>query len=136
MRHENVDNNNVDNAFKQNLEKDVIQCFIGGLSPYLDIRVEEKDTFKEVIDDSIDIDRRLAATSAMRKNRNTDYLKTEESTNDKNNLKNLPASRAHSHRARLASLASLSAPGARDFIVYFLTFNTEAQTNFIKLKMM
>ena len=33
------------------------------------------------------------------------------------NLKNLPASRAHSHRAQLASLASLSAPRARDLIV-------------------
>ena len=32
-------------------------------------------------------------------------------------LKNLPASPAHSHRAQLASLASLSAPRARDFIV-------------------
>ena len=31
--------------------------------------------------------------------------------------KNLPASRAHSHRAQLASLASLSAPRARDSIV-------------------
>ena len=38
----------------------------------------------------------------------------------KNMLKNLPASRAHSHRAlraQLASLASLSAPRARDSIV-------------------
>ena len=62
--------------------------------------------------------------------------------------KNLPASRAHSHRAlcaQLASLASLSAPRARDSIVelrarscalrihlsFFLYFDTEAQTNFI-----
>ena len=33
------------------------------------------------------------------------------------NLKNLPASRAHSHRALRAQLASLSAPEARDSIV-------------------
>ena len=32
-------------------------------------------------------------------------------------LKNLPAWWAHSHRAQLASLASLSAPRARDLIV-------------------
>ena len=32
-------------------------------------------------------------------------------------LKNLPASRAHSHRALCAQLASLSAPRARDLIV-------------------
>ena len=31
--------------------------------------------------------------------------------------KNVPASRAHSHRAQLASLACLSAPRARDLIV-------------------
>ena len=34
-------------------------------------------------------------------------------------VKNLPASGAHSHRAQLASLASLSAPRARDLIVAF-----------------
>ena len=45
----------VDNAFKQNLERDVIQCFIRGLRPELEIRVEEKDTFRELINDSIDI---------------------------------------------------------------------------------
>ena len=33
------------------------QCFIRGLRPDLEIRVEEKDTFREVIDDSIDIER-------------------------------------------------------------------------------
>ena len=33
------------------------------------------------------------------------------------NKKNLPAARAHSDRAQLASLASLSAPRARDLIV-------------------
>ena len=31
-------------------------------------------------------------------------------------LKNLPASRAHSHRTQLASIASVSAPRARDFV--------------------
>ena len=43
----------VDSAFKQNLEKDLIQFFIRGLCPELEIRVEEKDTFREVINDSI-----------------------------------------------------------------------------------
>ena len=32
-------------------------------------------------------------------------------------IKNLPALQAHSHRAQLASLASLSVPRARDLIV-------------------
>ena len=78
-------NGQVDNNFKLNLEKDVIQCFIRGLRPELEIRVEEKDTFKEVISDSIDIERRLAANSALRKNKNMDYSKSDESTNNKNN---------------------------------------------------
>ena len=56
-------NGQADNNFKVNLEKDVIQCFIRGFRPELGIRVEEKDTFKEVISDSIDIERRLAANS-------------------------------------------------------------------------
>ena len=60
----------VDNAFKQNTERDVIQCFICCLRPELDIRVEEKDTFMEVINDSIDIERSLAANSAPRRNKN------------------------------------------------------------------
>ena len=57
----------VDNAFKQNLERDVVQCFIRGMRPELEIRVEETDTFWEVINDSIDIERRLAANSTLRK---------------------------------------------------------------------
>ena len=35
----------------------------------------------------IDIERRLAATSALRRNKNTDYFKTEESTNNNKNNK-------------------------------------------------
>ena len=75
----------VDNAFKQNLERDVIQCSIRGLRPELEIRVKEKDTSKEIINGSIDIERRLASTSALQRNRNINYLKTEESTNNENN---------------------------------------------------
>ena len=74
----------VDNAFKQNLERDVIQCFIRGLRPELEIRLEEKDTFREVIKDSIDIERRLAANFALRKNKNMECLKSDEQTNNKN----------------------------------------------------
>ena len=39
----------------------------------------------EVINDTIDAKWRLAANSVLRRNRNTDYLKIEESTNNKNN---------------------------------------------------
>ena len=75
----------VDNAFKQNLERLVIQFFMRGLRPELEIRVEKKDTFREVINDSIDIERRLAANSALRKNKNMEYLQGDEQTNNKNN---------------------------------------------------
>ena len=51
----------------------------------LEIRVEEKDTFREVINDSIDIERRLAANSALRRNKNMEYSKSDEPTNNKNN---------------------------------------------------
>ena len=47
-------NGQVDNNFRQNFERDVIQCFIRGLRPKLEISVVEKDTFKEVINDTID----------------------------------------------------------------------------------
>ena len=72
-------------SVKENLERDIIQCFIRGLRPELEIRVEEKDTFRGVINDSIDIERRLAANSALRKNKNMECLKSEEQTNNKNN---------------------------------------------------
>ena len=75
----------VDNAFKQNVERDVVQCFIRGLLPELEVSVEEKDAFREVINDSIDIERRLAANFALRKNKNMECLKSEEQTNNKNN---------------------------------------------------
>ena len=48
-------NGQADNNFKQNLERDVIQCFIRDLRPESEIRAEEQDTFKEVINDTIDI---------------------------------------------------------------------------------
>ena len=35
----------VDNAFKQNLERDLIQCFIHGLNPELEIPVKKKGCF-------------------------------------------------------------------------------------------
>ena len=74
----------LDNAFKQNLKRDVIQCFIHSLRPKLKICVTEKDTFREVINNTIIIERRLAVNSALQKNRNTDYLKTDEPVNNKN----------------------------------------------------
>ena len=54
------------------------------MRPELEIRVEEKDTFREVINDSIDIERRLAANSALRRNKNMEYSKNDEPTNNKN----------------------------------------------------
>ena len=42
--HRLTNNGQGDNNFKVNLEKDLIQCFIRGLRPELEIRVEEKDT--------------------------------------------------------------------------------------------
>ena len=54
--HRRNNNGQVDNNFRQNLERDVIQCFIRGFRPELEIRVEEKDTFKEDINDTIDIE--------------------------------------------------------------------------------
>ena len=49
----------------------------------LEVRVVEEDAFKEVINNTIDTERWLAANSALRKNRNTEYLKTEASINNK-----------------------------------------------------
>ena len=75
----------VDSAFKQNLGRDVIQYFIRGLRPELEIRVGEKDTIREVINDSIDIERRSAANSALRRNKNMEYSKYAEPFNNNNN---------------------------------------------------
>ena len=53
------------------------------MRPELEIWVVEKDTFREVINDIIDTEHRLTVNSALLRNRNTDYLETEESTNNK-----------------------------------------------------
>ena len=82
--HRLYNGNQVDNAFKQNLERHLIQCFIRGLCLELEIRVEEKDTFRGVINDSFDIERRLAANSALQRTRNMEYTKSDEPINDKN----------------------------------------------------
>ena len=53
--------------------------------PELEICAVQKDAFRELFNDAIDTERRLTANSKVRRNRNTDYSKTEESTNNKNN---------------------------------------------------
>ena len=50
-------NGQVDNTFKQNLQRDVIQCFIRGLRPELEIRVKTKKAFKENFNDTINVER-------------------------------------------------------------------------------
>ena len=49
--------------------------FLRGLRPEIEIRVTQKDIFREVINDTIDTVRRLAANSALRRNRNSAYLR-------------------------------------------------------------
>ena len=54
--------------------------------------------------------------------------------------KNLPASRAHSHRALRAQLASLSAPRARDLIVtlrapFFLDIALRARSCALRIRL-
>ena len=78
-------NEQVDNTFKYNLQRDFIQCFIRGLRPELEIRVNAKETFKEVFNDPINVERDLAASSALGRNRNSDYLKMDDPINDRNN---------------------------------------------------
>ena len=58
--------------------QDVIQCFIRGLRPELEIRVKRKESFKEVFNDTINVERDLAASSALRVNENSDYLKMDD----------------------------------------------------------
>ena len=67
-------NEQVDNTFRQNLQRDVIQFFIRGVRPELEIRVKIKETLKEVIHDTFNVERDLAAYSALRRNKNSDYF--------------------------------------------------------------
>ena len=78
-------NGQVDNTVKQDLQRDVIQYFIRGLRPELEIRVKTKETFKEVFNDTINVERDLAASSALRRNKNSDYLKMDDAINNTNN---------------------------------------------------
>ena len=71
-------NGQVDNTFKQNLQRDVIQYFIRGLRPELEILVKTKETFKEVFNDTINVERDLAASSALWRNKNSDYPKMDD----------------------------------------------------------
>ena len=71
---------------------EVVPLFDGSnvsLSHFIEACIEacirQRQFYKEVINDTIDTERRLAANSALQRNRNTDYLGTEESTNNKNN---------------------------------------------------
>ena len=44
-----------------------------------------RERIREVINDSIDIERRLATHSALRRNKNMEYSKSDEPTNNENN---------------------------------------------------
>ena len=68
-------NGKVDKAFKRNLQRDVIRCFVCGLRPKLEIRVRTKITFEKVFNDTIDVERDSARSSELRKNKNSDYSK-------------------------------------------------------------
>ena len=57
----------MDDKFKRSLERDVVQCFIHGLRPELEIRILEEPTFREVIIDTIDMETKLAICLALRK---------------------------------------------------------------------
>ena len=77
-------NGQVDNTFEQNLYRDVIQFFIRGLRPELEIRVKTRETFKEVFNDTINVERDLTASSALRRNKDSDYSKMDDSINNRN----------------------------------------------------
>ena len=47
-----------------------------------------KETFKEVFSDTINVDRDLAASYALRRNKNSDYLKMVDSIKNRNNITN------------------------------------------------
>ena len=50
----------------------LINVFLRGLRPELYIRVKTKEIFKEVFNDTINVERDLAASSALRRNKNSD----------------------------------------------------------------
>ena len=57
----------LDETFKAGLEKDLIQCFLRGLRPEIEIRVEQGEVFKDVTNNAIEVERRLNAAADLRK---------------------------------------------------------------------
>ena len=48
------------------LQRDAIEWFMRGLRPELEVRVKTKESFKEVFNDTINAEKDLAASSALR----------------------------------------------------------------------
>ena len=57
----------LDETFETGLEKDLIQCFLRGLRPEIEIRVKKEDVFRDVTNNAIEIERRLSAVADLRK---------------------------------------------------------------------
>ena len=57
----------LDETFKAGLEKDLIQCFLRGLRPEIEVRVEQGEVFKVVTNNAIEGERRLNAAADLRK---------------------------------------------------------------------
>ena len=57
----------LDEKFKAGFEKDLIQCFLRGLTSEIEIRVEQGEVFKDVTNNAIEVQRRLNAAADSRK---------------------------------------------------------------------
>ena len=75
----------VDENFGTELEKAAIDCFTRGLRPELEIRIKGAETFKDVKNAAMEVERKLAACADLRKTRN---LKIQEEFQTQTRFKN------------------------------------------------
>ena len=59
--------NKIDETFLKDLDKTVVECFIRGLRPELEIRVRESNTLQRITDKALEVERRLAARAELGK---------------------------------------------------------------------
>ncbi|XP_043476360.1 GATA zinc finger domain-containing protein 14-like [Leptopilina heterotoma] len=66
--------NRVDEPFKASLDKTTVDYFSRGLRPEIEIRIGTADTFQEIVNKAVEIERKLLSHRELRKSeQNTDY---------------------------------------------------------------
>ena len=67
--HEANDNDRIDKNFQAAFDSDIRDCFLRGLKPEIEFRLQGEHNFKDTVNNALEIERKISATAALRSSR-------------------------------------------------------------------